>query len=147
MFAANLMNQQPQAAAANPDPNGTLVVPASPLSTQGLAGTNLTLQNPYRTGVDQPPVGNAASGDPTAYCRTMVAIQQRRVQLDSRMTMQVTSPGPAMASNPFTFLANRLNQSFTNLGCTGLLHMKNPVTVTADGAGVVVAATFAHPIA
>ncbi|HSZ43053.1 MAG TPA: hypothetical protein VK817_24080, partial [Trebonia sp.] len=43
--------------------------------------------------------------------------------------------------NLLTFLANRLNMSFTNLGCQNF-GLTNPVTVTLNGAGVAVAATF-----
>jgi len=48
----------------------------------------------------------------------------------------------AMASNLFTFLAMRANQSFTNLGCQNLLNMPNPIALTMDGNGVVTAAVM-----
>ena len=38
-------------------------------------------------------------------------------------------------------MANRLNMSFTNLNCQNF-GLKNPVTVTLDGNGVAIAATF-----
>ena len=46
-----------------------------------------------------------------------------------------------MGNNLFTFLANRLSMSFTNLNCQNF-GLTNPVTVTLDGNGVGVAATF-----
>jgi hypothetical protein len=47
----------------------------------------------------------------------------------------------AVGDNLLTFLANRLNMSFTNLGCQDF-GFTNPVTVTLDGNGVAIAATF-----
>jgi hypothetical protein len=46
-----------------------------------------------------------------------------------------------VGSNLLTFLANRLNMSFTNLACQDF-GLTNPVTVTLNGAGVAIAATF-----
>ena len=46
-----------------------------------------------------------------------------------------------MGNNLFTFLANRLNMSFTNLNCQNF-GLTNPVTVTLDGNGVATAATI-----
>ena len=48
---------------------------------------------------------------------------------------------PGTGNNLLTFLANRLNMSFTNLNCQNF-GLKNPVTVTLDGNGVATAATF-----
>lgn len=73
------------------------------------------------------------------------------------------SPAADMANNLFTFLAMRFSASFgpapgvcsprgifflpsliqsVGLGCTGLLNVMNPVNLTMDGNGVVVAATI-----
>jgi hypothetical protein len=41
----------------------------------------------------------------------------------------------------FTFMANRLNMSFTNLNCQNF-GLTNPVTVVLDGAGAATSATF-----
>jgi hypothetical protein len=46
-----------------------------------------------------------------------------------------------VGNNLFTFLANRLNMSFTNLNCQNF-GLTNPVTVTLDGNGVATAATI-----
>jgi hypothetical protein len=71
----------------------------------------------------------------------MIDIQQKRLQMDRDLFGRVTSPDKAAANNLFSFLANRLMGSFTNLGCGDLLHMNNPVTVQMKN-GVVVDATF-----
>ena len=49
--------------------------------------------------------------------------------------------GDRDGNNLLTFLANRLNMSFTNLGCQNF-GLTNPVTVTLDGNGAAIAATF-----
>jgi hypothetical protein len=118
------------------------LVPLSDPMTLNNANQSQQKTNLYRAGVDQPPV-NAATDTPTAYCQNMVTVGQQRTQLDKALTMNGTSPSPAMATNLFTFLANRLNQSFTNLGCMNLLKMNNPVKVQLNGAGVAIGATFA----
>jgi aerobic-type carbon monoxide dehydrogenase small subunit (CoxS/CutS family) len=46
-----------------------------------------------------------------------------------------------VGNNLLTFLANRLNMSFTNLNCQNF-GLKNPVTVTLNGNAVAIAATF-----
>lgn len=96
--------------------------------------------NLYRSGVDQPPL--TAADTPTTYCKNMTTIGQQRTQLDQNLTMNGPSPAPAMANNLFTFLASRLNQSYTNLGCQNLLNMPDPIQVTTDGNGVAIAAKF-----
>ena len=47
----------------------------------------------------------------------------------------------SLGNNLLTFMANELNLSFTNLGCQNF-RLTNPVTVSRNGAGVAVAATF-----
>jgi hypothetical protein len=46
-----------------------------------------------------------------------------------------------VGDNLFTFLANRLSMSFTNLACQNF-GLTDPVTVTLNAAGVGVGATF-----
>ena len=47
----------------------------------------------------------------------------------------------AVGENLLTFMANRLNMSFTNLGCQNF-GLTNPVTVVLDGNGAAMSATF-----
>jgi hypothetical protein len=70
----------------------------------------------------------------------MVNVQ--RVFLHNNQTLLATgtSPVPGVGTNLFTFLANRLNMSFTNLNCQNF-GLTNPVTVTFDGNGAATAAT------
>ena len=71
----------------------------------------------------------------------MEQIQGTRLQQDVNLLINGPSPMPNAASNLFTFMAMRLQQSFMNLNC-GSFGMNNDVSTTADGNGVVVAACF-----
>lgn len=100
--------------------------------------------NLYRQGVDQGAIGGADNGSGTTYCQNFFGSPNgiQRVFKDMAMFQNAPSVDAAMATNLFTFLAMRANQSFTNLGCGGLLNVANPITLTMDGNGVVTAATF-----
>ncbi|WP_063770534.1 hypothetical protein [Streptacidiphilus carbonis] len=100
--------------------------------------------NLYRQGVDQTPIGGADNGSGTTYCQSFFGSANgiQRVFKDQAMFQNAPSVDAAMATNLFTFLAMRANQSFTNLGCGGLLNAANPITLTMNGNGVVTAATF-----
>jgi hypothetical protein len=98
--------------------------------------------NRYRTSVDQPVMMRVQTADtPAAYCENMVNAQSLFLQNNQTLLATGTSPVPAVGNNLFTFLANRLNMSFTNLNCQNF-GLTNPVTVTLDGNGVATAATI-----
>ena len=98
--------------------------------------------NRYRTSVDQPVMTRAQTADsPAGYCENMVNVQSRFLQNNQTLLATGTSPVPAVGNNLFTFLANRLNMSFTNLNCQNF-GLANPVTVTLDGNGAATAATI-----
>ncbi|WP_370076368.1 hypothetical protein [Streptacidiphilus sp. MAP12-16] len=100
--------------------------------------------NLYRQGVDQAAIGGADAGSGTTYCQNFFGSPNgiQRVFKDQAIFQNAPSVDAAMATNLFTFLAMRANQSFTNLGCGGLLNVANPITLTMNGNGVVTAATF-----
>ena len=100
--------------------------------------------NLYRQGVDQAAIGGSDAGSGTTYCQNFFGSANgiQRVFKDQAIFQNAPSVDAAMATNLFTFLAMRANQSFTNLGCGGLLNAANPITLTMDGNGVVTAATF-----
>jgi hypothetical protein len=98
--------------------------------------------NRYRTSVDQPVITRAQTADtPAAYCENMVNVQSLFLQNNQALLATGTSPVPAVGNNLFTFMANRLNMSFTNLNCQNF-GLANPVTVTLDGNGAAIAATI-----
>jgi hypothetical protein len=106
---------------------------------------NLDKTNAYRMGVDMPRVNRTGSMD-RQYCRSMVDIGQRRIQLDRNLTSTAPSPDPEAADSLFTFLAARLQDSFEQLGCGDLLRSRNPVKLISDSDGVTVDAKFAKPV-
>ena len=75
------------------------------------------------------------------YCQNMVDIQTPFLAANQALLATGQSPVPGVGDNLFTFLANRLSMSFTNLACQ-TFGLTNPVTVTLNGAGAAIAATF-----
>ncbi|HEX3788353.1 MAG TPA: hypothetical protein VHW44_10875 [Pseudonocardiaceae bacterium] len=107
---------------------------------QSTAKTNL-----YRVGVDQLAIGSGGDdGSGAAYCTNMfgAATGIQRVFKDEATFTAGPSVDPGMATNLFTFLAMRANQSFTNLGCDTLLKVPNPITLTMDANQIVTDATY-----
>ena len=96
--------------------------------------------NRYRTSVDQPVIRAAQPADtPAAYCQNMVNAASLFLKDNQAVLATGTSPVPSVGNNLFTFLASRLNMSFTNLNCQNF-GLTSPVTVTLDGTGVATAA-------
>jgi hypothetical protein len=104
--------------------------------------TSLTKTNLYRMGVDQSIARSQNQASGTTFCQNMVQGGIARLQKDQPFLANVASPMPAAANSLYTFLANRLQQSYVNLNCQNLLNKPNPVTVQTDGNGVVISATF-----
>jgi hypothetical protein len=102
-----------------------------------------TKTNLYRSNVGQAPISNAnnQADSPSTYCQNMVNTQTPFLANNQTLLATGTSPVPAVGNNLLTFLANRLNMSFTNLNCQNF-GLKNPVTVTLNGNAVAIAATF-----
>jgi hypothetical protein len=51
------------------------------------------------------------------------------------------SPDPAVADSLFTFLGQRFVASYEILGCSSILNLADPVSVTADSQGVTTSVT------
>ena len=102
-----------------------------------------TKTNLYRSNVGQPPISNAnnAADSPQNYCQNMVNVQTPFLANNQTLLATGASPVPGVGNNLLTFMANRLNMSFTNLNCQNF-GLQNPVTVTLDGNGAATAATF-----
>jgi hypothetical protein len=99
--------------------------------------------NLYRSNVGQAPISaaNDAADSPANYCQNMVNVQTPFLAKNQTLLAGGPTPVPGTGNNLLTFMANRLNMSFTNLGCQNF-GLKNPVTVTLDGNGAAIAATF-----
>jgi hypothetical protein len=125
--------------------NPSALVPLNdPMTLDGNGNFSTQKTNLYRQGVDQPllPAGES----PQQYCSDMDRIQGTRLQQDVNLLIGGPSPDPAAASNLFTFVVMRLQQSFGNLNCQNF-HLTNPVsTLGTDANGVVDAVVFAQTV-
>ncbi|MCL2730227.1 MAG: hypothetical protein FWE15_09415 [Actinomycetia bacterium] len=100
-----------------------------------------TKTDTYRSIMDMPAL--PAGQTPKQYCQDLQRVQGARLREDAARLRAAPSPAPAEADSLYTFLAMRLQQSFANLKCGGF-GLKNTVTTTANGQGVVVSARLAR---
>jgi hypothetical protein len=122
----------------------TALVPENDeMTLDGQGNTDLAKTNMYRAEVGQPAVSaaNNQTSSPAMYCQNMVNIQTPFLAANQTLLATGQTPVPGTGNNLLTFMANRLSMSFTNLGCQNF-GLTDPVTVTLDGNGVGVAATF-----
>jgi hypothetical protein len=103
----------------------------------------------YRRGVDQPQVFYSFQADTARYCRNMLRIAPARMLQDQALLMpdaahptRGASPDPTVADSLFTFMAQRFVASYDILGCSNLLNIPDPVSVTVDAQGVTNGATI-----
>ena len=99
--------------------------------------------NLYRAELGQAPISRItnATSSPANYCQNLVNIQTPFLAANQALLATGATPVPTVGENLLTFMANRLNMSFTNLGCQNF-GLTNPVTVVLDGAGAAMSATF-----
>jgi hypothetical protein len=119
------------------------LVPVNDPMTTSHGAASPAKADAYRAGADQPRL--PAGQSPAGYCRALEKIQGRRLQQDVNLLIGRPSPVAGAASNLFTFLASRLQQSFVNLGCANF-GLANDVTTTTGGGGTVVAACFRQQV-
>jgi hypothetical protein len=122
---------------------GTIaVVPTNDEMTLVAGAMSVAKTNMYRSLVDQPLLAGNTGAVAADYCQNMVIIQPARNQLDMTAEAAFGTPVAAVGNNLATFLGNRLNMSFTNLGCNNF-GLTNPATATLDGNQVATAVTYA----
>jgi hypothetical protein len=99
--------------------------------------------NLYRAEVGQPAISrqNDRWDSPANYCQNMINIQGPFLAANQAVFAGGPSPVPDVGNNLFTFLANRLLQSFDNLGCKNF-GLTNPIQVVTDGNGAATSATI-----
>jgi hypothetical protein len=126
---------QPQIAALVPENDE--------MTLDGNGQFDVAKTNLYREEVGQAPVSfqNNQTSSPAMYCQNMVNIQTPFLAANQALLATGQAPVAGVGDNLFTFLANRLSMSFTNLNCQNF-GLANPVTVSLDNNGVAVAATF-----
>ncbi len=119
------------------------VVPTNDEMTLVGGAMSVAKTNVYRSLVDQPllPAGTNPVTVATDFCQNLVNIQTARNQLDMPKELNFGTPVAAVGNDLATFLGNRLNMSFTNLGCQNF-GLTNPATVTLDGNQVATAVKY-----
>ena len=97
----------------------------------------------YRSELGQAPVTpqTDASSSPEMFCQNIVNIQAPFIAANENLLAAGPSPVPTVGDTLFTFMANRLLQSFDNLNCKSF-GLTNPVAVVNNGAGAATEATL-----
>jgi hypothetical protein len=97
----------------------------------------------YRAEVGQAPVDsqNNETSSPEMFCQNLVDIQTPFLAANQNLLATGTSPVTTVGDTLLTFMANRLNMSFTNLGCQNW-GLTNPVSVVVNGAGAATEVMF-----
>jgi hypothetical protein len=130
-------------AAANQPKNAALVPENDEMVLDANTKFDAAKTDLYREELGQAPVDAATNraSSPEMYCQNMIDIQTPFLAANQTLLAQGQPPVAGVGDNLLTFLANRLNMSFTNLACQDF-GLANPVTVTLNGQGVAIAATF-----
>ncbi|MGB6579698.1 MAG: hypothetical protein WBF34_17450, partial [Streptosporangiaceae bacterium] len=130
--------------AAKNQPRITALVPENDeMTLNGNGQFDTAKTDLYREEVGQAPINaqNNQTSSPAMYCQNIVNIQTPFLAANQTLLATGQAPVAGVGDNLLTFLANRLNMSFTNLDCQNF-GLTNPVAVTLNGAGAAVAATF-----
>jgi hypothetical protein len=126
------------------EPNIPALVPENDEMVLNSAGQlDAAKTNLYREELGQPVISasNNQFDSPANFCQNMINIQTPFLAANQTLLATGQTPVPGTGDNLLTFMANRLSMSFTNLGCQNF-GLTNPVTVTLNGNGAAVAATF-----
>jgi hypothetical protein len=125
-------------------PKIAALVPGSAAMVRGGQGQfDAAKTDLYRRELGQPPISSQSNktSDPEMYCQNIVDIQTPFLVANQKLLATGQSPATATGNSLLTFMASELNTSFTTLACQQF-GLTNPVTVTRNGAGTAVAATF-----
>jgi hypothetical protein len=97
----------------------------------------------YRAEIGQTRINfqNNQTSSPAMYCQNIVNIQAPFLNANENLIATGQPPVAGVGDNLLTFMANRLSMSFVDLACQNF-GLTNPVTVTLNGQGVAVAASF-----
>jgi hypothetical protein len=130
--------------AARNQPANAALIPENDEMGQGPgASPNLAKTDLYRSEIGEAPVDSQtnASSSPAMFCQNLVNIQTPFLAANQAALAAAPSPVPTVGDTLYTFMANRLLQSFDNLGCSEFgLH--NPVQVVLNGTGAADGATL-----
>ncbi len=126
-------------------PAPVAMVPAGdPMVLDGNGNESLSKTNLYRQGVNQPTVDSYHDASTHRYCRELLRGAPGRLfnSTTKGLLSNFSSPDAGAANSLFTFLAQRLVASYTNLNCQTLIGQADPITLTTSAAGVVTNATL-----
>jgi hypothetical protein len=130
--------------AARNQPANAALVPENDEMVQGAGATpDVTKTDLYRAEIGEAPVDSQtdASSSPAMFCQNLVDIQGPFIAANQTALAAFPSPVPTVGDTLYTFMANRLLQSFDNLNCHGF-GLTNPVQVVVNGAGAATEATL-----
>jgi hypothetical protein len=130
--------------AARNQPANAALVPENDEMVQAAGATpDVTKTDLYRAEIGEAPVDSQtdASSSPAMFCQNLVDIQGPFIAANQTALAAFPSPVPTVGDTLYTFMANRLLQSFDNLNCHGF-GLTNPVQVVVNGAGAATEATL-----
>jgi hypothetical protein len=102
---------------------------------------NIDKLNLYRLGVNQPIVNVLEEASTARFCINLVAVGAKRIDANKIRLRLAITPAADIANSLFTFLANRLKNSYDVLGCQNLINNPNPVELVLKK-GIVIDAKF-----
>jgi hypothetical protein len=108
---------------------------------------NLQKLNLYRIGVDQDPVTDLCQASTNIFCKELLNNGVPRLAAQKSIFVGQPSPNTAVANSLFTFLASRINTTWSQengLGCVQLLNIPAPVKLKVTN-GVVTDAEYILP--
>jgi hypothetical protein len=108
---------------------------------------SLAKVNAFRIGVDQPLAATTRDAATRAYCANLRTLAPARLLADEAFTKAAPTVDPNVATNLFTFLAQRFVFSYEQpagkgLNCQARLKQPDPIAVQTDPGGVAIAATI-----
>jgi hypothetical protein len=130
--------------AARNQPENAALVPENDEMVQGTGGfADEAKTDLYREEIGEAAVDSQtdASSSPAMFCQNLVNIQTPFIAANEAALAAYPSPVPTVGDTLYTFMANRLLQSFDNLDCQDF-GLVNPVQVVVNGAGAATEATL-----
>jgi hypothetical protein len=123
-------------------PANAALVPETDEMVTGVGGSvDQAKTDLYRAEIGEAPVDahTNMSSSPQMFCQNLVDIQAAFLAANQTTFAAWPSPVPTEGDTLYTFMADRLEQSFENLGCNGF-GLANPVTdVVIEGGGAATA--------
>ncbi|HEX4725231.1 MAG TPA: hypothetical protein VH333_22160 [Pseudonocardiaceae bacterium] len=120
-----------------------LVPMNDPMSLDANGDDSIAKTNLYRSGVNMVPMTSTKSAPtPATYCTDTLTLGANRIVADRKLFTKAPSPDTGAANNLYTFMAQRWSASLTNLGCSDLIKVGDPIRLVTNQDGVVVNASF-----